>query len=301
MRNRLNIPFLLALLALMLVAGCDRGDGPLASSETDEPYYRQGQQLSKQGRKQEALNAYLKVIAKRDETAPESHLEAGLIFLGYVKDPIAAIYHFRKYLELQPNSRQAVYVRGLIETAKRDYARTLPGALMDSQAERMESQDQIDRLLRANDQLKAELAALHGSIGESPVLRSTRGSVDVPGDSAAPAITLSTPSLTPPAAPADDSPVTYAPVEAAPVEPAPRPERAPVTSRATASSPTRLPPSRPASSPGRHHTVVKGDTLFSLAMKYYGNRARWREIYEANRDVLPSQNSLRPGVELKIP
>ena len=47
--------------------------------------------------------------------------------------------------------------------------------------------------------------------------------------------------------------------------------------------------------------VVKGDTLFSLAQKYYANRSKWRDIYAANRDVLPSENALRPGMQLKIP
>ncbi len=169
MRNRLNIPAFLALAAMLLAAGCDRGDTLSLSSETDEPLYRQGQQLSKQGRNQEALNAYLKVIAKRDETAPESHLEVGLILLRHVKDPIAAIYHFRKYLELQPNSRQAVYVRGLIDTSKREFARTLPATPLESQADQLEKQDQIDRLLRENDQLKAEIASLRGGVATPPI------------------------------------------------------------------------------------------------------------------------------------
>src|SRR6188474_88527 len=110
--------------ALFLAAGCERADNQMLASEADEPNYRQGQQLVKQGRSQEALSAYLKVIAKRGESAPESHLEAGLLYLEEVKDPLAAIYHFRKYLELQPNSRQAVHVKGRIDVAKREFART---------------------------------------------------------------------------------------------------------------------------------------------------------------------------------
>ena len=291
MRKHLNIPALLALLALVLAAGCDRGTDLTLSSETDEAYYRQGQQLSKQGRNQEALNAYLKVIAKRDETAPESHLEAGLILLRHVKDPIAAIYHFRKYLELQPNSRQAVYVRGLIDTAKREFARTLPAAPLESQAERLETQDQIDRLLRENDQLKAELTALHAGVASAPPIR-TRGTLDPVGG---PMISLTTPAADPTPAAADDSPITYAPVEDPPAEAAPAVSRAPVPST------TRAVPTKPTAPSGRRHTVVKGDTLFSLAQKYYGNRSKWRAILEANRDVLPSQDSLRLGMDLKIP
>ncbi len=297
-RNHLNIPvLLLALLALLLAAGCDRGDGFTLSSETDEPYYRQGQQLSKQGRDQEALNAYLKVISKRDETAPESHLEAGLILLQHVKDPIAAIYHFRKYLELQPNARQAVYVRGLIDTAKREFARTLPAAPMESQAERLETQDQIDRLLRENDRLKAELAALHDGVTTATPIR-TRGPLDPSAGYGGPMISLAAPApetAAPLPASEDDSPVTYAPVENPPATtPA-----APAATRPSLSTPARSTPTKPGA--GRRHTVARGDTLFSLAQKYYGSRSRWHEIYDANRDVLPKPDALRLGMELKIP
>ena len=298
MRNRLNIPVLLALVAMLLVAGCERGDSLTLSSETDEPYYRQGQQLSKQGRNQEALNAYLKVIAKRDDTAPESHLEVGLILLRQVKDPIAAIYHFRKYLELQPNSRQAVYVRGLIDTAKREFARTLPATPLESQADQLEKQDQIDRLLRENDQLKAELTALRGGVAAPPIRSRAVLENDNPGG--APMITIPvTPTETVPAA--DEAPVTYAPVQAAPAAA----DEAPVIQAVPFSAPTR-PPTRPsgtraAATSGRTHTVAKGDTLFSLAQKYYSNRSKWRDIYAANRDVLPNETALKPGMQLKIP
>lgn len=296
MRNRLNIPALLALVALLLAAGCDRGDSLTLSSEIDEPFYRQGQQLSKQGRNQEALNAYLKVIAKRDETAPESHLEVGLILLRHVKDPIAAIYHFRKYLELQPNSRQAVYVRGLIDTSKREFARTLPATPLESQADQLEKQDQIDRLLRENDQLKAELAALRAGVPAPPIRsRATLDNTEPVGTSL-----ISVPATQPEAVP-EESPITYAPVPATPVEEAPVQAAPAPTSTPTRPVPTRPTATRSSPGSGRSHTVTKGDTLFSLAQKYYGNRSKWRDIYAANRDVLPNETALKPGMQLKIP
>jgi tetratricopeptide (TPR) repeat protein len=83
--------------------------------------------MERQGRWDEALAAYLKVIDRRGDAAPESNLDAGLIYLNHIKDPIYAIYYFRRYLELEPNSKQAVYVKGLIDAAKREFARALPG------------------------------------------------------------------------------------------------------------------------------------------------------------------------------
>ncbi len=49
------------------------------------------------------------------------------------------------------------------------------------------------------------------------------------------------------------------------------------------------------------HTVAQGDTLSSIAARYYGSSKRWNDIYEANRDVIPNQNNLKPGTILAIP
>jgi len=47
--------------------------------------------------------------------------------------------------------------------------------------------------------------------------------------------------------------------------------------------------------------ISKGDTLYSLAQKYYGNKSRWKDIYAANRDVMRSPDDYKVGMELKIP
>lgn len=286
---------LLVSAAGFLVTGCERTDNQTLSSEADEPNYRQGQQLVKQGRSQEALSAYLKVIAKRGESAPESHLEAGLLYLDQVKDPLAAIYHFRKYLELQPNSRQAVFVKGRIDVAKREFARTLPAQPLENQAERLDLFDQVDRLQRENEQLKAELATLRGGVALPPTR--SRASLNDPSLSNYPRVEApqSRPLLQT-AAESNDSPVSLAPEPAATTP-------SPVQGTPAPAQPIRAQPTKPgaASIAGRRHVVVKGDTLFSLAQKYYGNRSRWRDIYAANRDVLPSENSLQLGMEIKIP
>lgn len=49
------------------------------------------------------------------------------------------------------------------------------------------------------------------------------------------------------------------------------------------------------------HKIVDGDTLRALAQRYLGSAERSLEIYEANRDVLPSPELLPIGVELRIP
>jgi nucleoid-associated protein YgaU len=49
------------------------------------------------------------------------------------------------------------------------------------------------------------------------------------------------------------------------------------------------------------HTVREGDTLFSLAQQYYQDDRRFVDIFQANRDTLPSPTRLTPGTVLVIP
>ena len=49
------------------------------------------------------------------------------------------------------------------------------------------------------------------------------------------------------------------------------------------------------------HLIVDGDTLHGLAERYLGDADRYLEIYEANRDVLPSPEVLPIGARLRIP
>lgn len=51
----------------------------------------------------------------------------------------------------------------------------------------------------------------------------------------------------------------------------------------------------------RRHVIAEGDTLFSLAQRYYGDGERFIDVYRANRDVLTSPDRLPVGAELVIP
>lgn len=51
----------------------------------------------------------------------------------------------------------------------------------------------------------------------------------------------------------------------------------------------------------RHYTVRPGDTLSSIAQRFYGNPADWRGLYQANRSVIRNPNVIDPGEVLNIP
>ena len=50
------------------------------------------------------------------------------------------------------------------------------------------------------------------------------------------------------------------------------------------------------------HGVARGDSLSSLAVRYYGQGSKWPVIFEANRRVIGhNPNLIRPGQKLEIP
>jgi nucleoid-associated protein YgaU len=61
-------------------------------------------------------------------------------------------------------------------------------------------------------------------------------------------------------------------------------------------------PAAPRETPAyRIYEIESGDTLSEISTAMYGTAARWMQIYDANRDVLASPDSLRVGVKLRIP
>lgn len=83
--------------------------------------------------------------------------------------------------------------------------------------------------------------------------------------------------------PNEPKPAPAPPPTAAPPPPAPPPSPAPVAQPTT-------------------YTVVGGDNLSRIAQRYYGNANLWRQIYDANRNVIGGNpNLVRPGQRLTIP
>jgi len=54
-------------------------------------------------------------------------------------------------------------------------------------------------------------------------------------------------------------------------------------------------------SAGRTHVIKKSDSLWKLAVEYYGNGTEWKKIRDANPDKIDDPNNLPIGVEIVIP
>ena len=96
---------------LNLVFGSCSQTGPIVEEEDDAAFQR-GRSYLKVGKEEEALGEFLSVT-RRTMNSPKSHLEVGRLFLTLKsrKDPVAAIYHFRRFLFLENDSKEAPKVK----------------------------------------------------------------------------------------------------------------------------------------------------------------------------------------------
>ena len=252
------IPVLAGLLLASVFSGC--GPSTSVTDETDERAYRRGKSLLREGRHEEALQAFLSLINARPDAA-ESHLEAGLLYLDHIKDPLAAIYHFRSYLALDPSGQYAKRVEDLIVSAQKDFAQQLPGEPFGDEVERVNLMETVKTLQEENTALKERIIELQNQLTdrESRINRYQRLLAEASED-------------------------TGQSGQLAPIIIQTPPEE---TGREAGAPET--------------YTVQPGDTLSRISAKVYGQSGRWMDIFQANRDQLPSPNALQPGQVLRIP
>jgi len=255
---------LILFCTALILIGCS--DTQQLVRETDERAYRRGKSLLREGRHEEALTAFLSLAESRPD-APESHLEAGLIYLNNMRDPIAAIYHFRKFLEYKPQSEHAARVRDLIMQATREFARSLPGEPFADEVDRLDLLSRTKDLQTENLKLKQDAVTLRerAERAEARLAEALAALENV----------------------RDSGRTTVAPIVIG------QPQRNAQTQQQAAANP---PAARPDS-----YTVVAGDTLSEISRKVYGSPGRWMDIYQANRDQLSSPNALKVGQVLRIP
>jgi LysM repeat protein len=151
---------ILCFFILLLPGICGNGCIP-ADSHVDEekdPHFQRGRNLASGQDFKGAVAEFEKAL----ETNPRSaaaHFELGWLYDTKINDFAAAIYHYERYLQLQPNSQRArsIDVSERIRGCKRELAGTefpLPN--------NQNLQREVDKLTAENLALRQQLEALRG-------------------------------------------------------------------------------------------------------------------------------------------
>lgn len=263
------LQIILLLFFTMLLSGC-LGESSTSElvPEVEERAFLRGKQFLRENKPDEALLSFEKVIDKRlreGKSAPESHLEVGKLYLEHIGDPYRAIYHYTRFLEMKPGTEKATLVTQQIESAKKEIIRSLPGPSVANGIDRLDMMELLKEVKKENQDLKRQLEQ-----ARQYIIR-LRGNPDT--------VIIQNPvAETNPQNTSRQQPIQLS---------------GQGSNNTQQSTSSRVIPT--------HYTVQSGDTLYGISIQIYGNSSRFMDIYEANRDVMRTPSSLKPGMELVIP
>ncbi|MGA1193830.1 MAG: LysM peptidoglycan-binding domain-containing protein [Kiritimatiellia bacterium] len=170
--------YLTAFTGLYLVlffAGC----GALERPEERDPHVRRAREQRAAGDYAGSLDSYQKALDRRPQLA-RVHWEMGSIYDQFMTNELRAIYHYQRYLELDPDAERRQLVEQLIGAARMSYAASLPNRPSEAIRELARYKAEVSQLREALAEAQQEVAALKGIAPPS-------GSAAVPAPRMAPA------------------------------------------------------------------------------------------------------------------
>lgn len=270
---------ILSAAAALMLAGCNDYVG----KEKSHPLFIKAERELKAQEYKEAARCYEEflLICPKSST---THLVLGDIYCDHLNDPLRAVYHYRKWMEMNPNDKTNFEdIRRLSETAKKNLFNQLKEEFRDEAADRQKEeetaklkselttlQEQLKLTEEQNQKMKErllEIKAEREKMNAQTIARNKRN------QAAAQAQTEEQP-----AKPAAQTPAAATKQSAAAQTKAQTP--------AKAGGPTQ-------------HKVQYGDTLIKISRKYYGSQKYYKLIQDANK--LGPKGQLRPGQILVIP
>jgi LysM repeat protein len=293
----------LAVAVSSLLAGCSQD-----ASQPDDvtnPHYKQAQQDLDNNNPTAAIADYEQALAANPKLAG-AHYELGLIYGDKLSDPVGAIYHFRRYLELAPNSDKSADVKTLIDKETQEFtasqsssAATVSDDTTKLQADNATLKKQVDDATHTIAALQAELSK-PGKHRAHLAMKST----PPPATGEAGSGPLLADNSTAPSGPISDTPAVSA--DAAPTNAASgTPPRAVAVDTnspdVNAAPPSGTNAAAAPAGPSRSYTVVKGDSFWKIAHKMYPGDTKNGEdkIIAANPGLSPKK--LKIGQVLVIP
>lgn len=213
----------LSLLAVAAITSCDKVDSRREAVDA-------GDRELKAGAYRAAVAKYEDALDGTEQTA-EIHYKIAGIYDDKLKEPLDAIHHYDRYLELTPHGSRAKEAKAAREDCEKRLQAKLSkeGFMTTSEAARLRNQN--ESLLKQIMDMRNPKTAASAAAGRSP----------------------------------------------------------------NPAAPDTVPPG------AREYTVAKGDTLATIALKFYKSRAMAANIKDANFNQLNGSDKLKIGQVLIIP
>lgn len=250
-----------AVLLGIVLGGCAPGQGQ--TDEEKEPHFVLGQSRVNAMDYPGAIEAFEQSLEANPQSAA-AHFELGWLYEEKVSDPAAAIYHYERYLKLNPNAGNAVLIKQHIDACKQQLAADVLGLPSTSAA-----QQQLEKLAEENRGLQQQVGQLQDTIMRWNAYYQSQLAAQSNSPPQNNSIAQPTTSLAPDDISAQSS----------------------ATPGLTQTKSTSTKPAKP-----RTHTVVAGETAVGIARKA---GVKLNELEAANPGMNPAR--IRVGQVLNLP
>ena len=265
--------------AVLVLSACNDYVG----KEKSHPLYVKAAKEKSAGEYKEAARCYeefLLICPKSSRT----HHELGNLYSDNLNDPLRAVYHYRKWMEMNPDDKTNYEdVRLLAETAQKNLFKKLKEEYKDS----AEAKQAAEELQRLKDQLAQAQNSLKQVEEQNQKMKETLLAVKAEREKMN-AQTAARNKQNLAAAAAAEKNAAAPAGSAKPAAPA-------------AASKGKAVPAAPAGKTVTSYKVQPGDTLIKVSVKCYGTPRYYHLIVNANRGRIGRNNQIRIGQTLVIP
>jgi len=295
MKKRVLLFSSLAAAALVLSACND-----YVGKEKSHPLYVKAAKEKSAGEYKEAARCYeefLLICPKSSRT----HHELGNLYSDNLNDPLRAVYHYRKWMEMNPDDKTNYEdVRLLAETAQKNLFKKLKEEYKDS----AEAKQAAEELQRLKDQLAQAQNSLKQVEEQNQKMKETLLAVKAEREKMNAQIAARNKQNLAAAAAAEKN--AAAPAGSAKANPAvpganPAAPAAAAKGKAAPAAAKGKAPAAPAGKTVTSYKVLPGDTLIKVSVKCYGTPRYYHLIANANRGRIGRNNQIRIGQTLVIP
>lgn len=159
-----SVALAVALSALVL-SGCI----PTRNSQTDpkkDRNYLRGQSRVSERDFPGAITEFQRALANNPLSAP-AHLELAFLFKDHGEDAASAIYHFERFLDLNPETDQKKLIKQHVDNCKMQLAQTyLIAPVVPAARTQLDLlKEEVKRLEKENEQLRWQMNALQVNVG----------------------------------------------------------------------------------------------------------------------------------------
>lgn len=289
------------------VAACDNSsDASKRSTGREDAKYREAMTYYQAGNLEKAIEGLERCI-NINPLNTAARFQLACLKEEAKKDYLGAILEYREFLRMSPDGEKAKIAAVRLERCNK---------LLEERFEAVEAQKELEastneaiaKLTEKNDKLSKELATSRKDLedlrAEYERLKKMVSSIGASDEenTKAPKIALTDEALLEDALSSPPSVVSSEEVKKL-KESLEEDEKAPLpqVEKKKVNEPAKTEVKTPQIEKPEVYVVKEGETLISIARRFYGKASYWRQIQQANRAVISIDGKLKAGMEIKLP